>query len=117
MIVILAASVSGCGAIAGMTGNKAEVCDQTRDAFTDFGKRLETLPPTDNAAWGKATTDFSAQLDALAAKADDGDLKKAITALAASWRTAGPQIAEKGDVTQMTALLREQPGKLGTACG
>jgi hypothetical protein len=117
--VILAASVSvsGCGAIEGMTGNKAEVCDQAKDAFAGFGERINGLPPTDNAAWGKAATDFAAELDALAGKADDAGLKKAITGLASSWRDAGPPMVQSGDVTQLTALLRDQPGLLGSACG
>lgn len=112
-----AAALSGCGVVEGMTGNKSEVCVETQKAFTDFGAKLRSLPSTDNAAWGRAANDFAAALDGLGAKSDDEGLRQALKDLAGSWRAASPAIGESGDVAQLTALLRDQPAKLGEACG
>ncbi len=115
-VMMTVTALSGCGFVEGMTGNKNEVCAETQKAFTDFGAKLRTLPPTDNAAWGQAAGDFATSLDALATKADDRELGGVLKELAGSWRTAAPVLSQSGDVAQFTSLLREQPEKLGGAC-
>ncbi|GAA2738154.1 hypothetical protein [Actinocorallia aurantiaca] len=119
LITVLAAvtALSGCGVVEGMTGNKSEVCAETQQAFTDFGTKLKSLPSTDNAAWGQAAGDFAATLDGLAAEADDQKLGQTLKDLAASWREASPALGQTGDVARLTALLRDQPARLGEACG
>lgn len=112
-----AAALSGCGAVKDITGNRGEVCAEAQQAVTDFGAKLRTLPSTDNAAWGQAANDFATKLDGLAAKADDQGLARTLKELAGSWRDASPAITDSGDVAKLTALLRDQPAKLGEACG
>ncbi|WP_460368305.1 hypothetical protein [Actinocorallia lasiicapitis] len=114
--MIVAASLSGCGVIGGMTGNKAEVCDRANEAFTTFGGQLATLPPTENAAWTKAADDFATTLDSLAATAEDSTLKSTLADFASAWRQAAPPLTATGDVTQLTTLLKSQPSSLGTTC-
>jgi len=110
---LVLAPVSGCGA---MMGNKTEVCHDTKAAFTTFGDQLKTVSATDGAQWAKITGDFAGRLERLGAKSSDKKLKKVLTDLAGSWRKAGPEVAQNGDVAQMTVLLRDQPGQLGRAC-
>ncbi|WP_106399889.1 hypothetical protein [Actinocorallia populi] len=118
LITVLAAvtALPGCGVVAGMTGNRSEICAETQQVFTDFGTRLRSLPSTDNAAWGQAAADLAASLEGLAARSDDQELEQTLTGLAGSWRSASPAIGESGDVAQLTALLRDQPAKLVEAC-
>ena len=113
---LVLAPVSGCGIVKGMTGNKTEVCHDTKAAFTAFGDQLKTVSPTDGAQWAKITGDFAGRLDKLGAKSSDKKLKKVLTDFAGSWRKATPDIAQNGDAAQLTALLRDQPGQLGHAC-
>jgi hypothetical protein len=115
-VALVLAPVSGCGAVRGMTGNKTEVCHDTKTAFDTFGDQLKTVSPTENAQWAKITGDFAGRLERLGAKSSDKKLKKVLTDLAGSWRKAGPEIAQNGDVAQMTVLLRDQPGQVGSAC-
>ncbi len=115
-VLVAVTALPGCGVVAGMTGNRSEVCAEARQVFTDFGTRLRSLPSTDNAAWGQAATDFAASLDTLSAKSDDQKLQQTLKDLAGSWRAASPAIGETGDVAQLTALLRDQPEKLVAAC-
>ncbi|MEO3781847.1 hypothetical protein ABGB12_00830 [Actinocorallia sp. B10E7] len=117
IVLVTVTALSGCGVVESMTGNKNEVCAETQQAFTDFGKKLKTLPSTDNAAWGQAADDFAAALDGLAAKADDQELGRTLKDLAASWRDASPGLSQSGDVAPLTALLRDQPARLSGACG
>jgi hypothetical protein len=72
--------------------------------------------PTDGAQWAKITGDFAGRLEKLGTKASDKKLKKVLTDFAGSGRKASPEIAQNGDVAQMTVLLRDQPGQLGRAC-
>jgi hypothetical protein len=113
---LVLAPISGCGTIQGMTGNKSEVCQDTKAAFTDFGEQLNTVSPTDGTQWAKITGDFAGRLDKLGTEASDKKLKKVLADFAGSWRKASPEIAQKGDVAQLTVLLRDQPGQLGRAC-
>lgn len=113
---LVLAPVSGCGTVKGMTGNKSEVCQDTKAAFTAFGDQLKTVSPTDGTQWAKITGDFAGRLDKLGEKASDKKLKKVLTDFAGSWRKASPEIALNGDVAQMTVLLKDQPGQLGRAC-
>ncbi|MEO5875045.1 MAG: hypothetical protein ABIS86_07815 [Streptosporangiaceae bacterium] len=115
-VALVLVPVSGCGVVTGMTGNKSEVCDDTKAAFEAFGEKLKTVSPTDGAEWARAIGDFAGELDGLAKKAEDGKLRTVLGDFAGSWRTTTPEIAQNGDVAQLTVLLREQPARLGTAC-
>jgi hypothetical protein len=108
------ALVSGC---AGMMGNKSEVCHDSKAAFSTFGEQLKTVSATDGAQWAKITGDFAGRLEGLGKKSSDKKLKKVLADFAGSWRKATPEIAQNGDVAQLTVLLRDQPGQLGKACG
>ncbi|GAA0946550.1 hypothetical protein [Actinocorallia libanotica] len=118
LITVLAAVavLPGCGVVAGMTGNRSEVCAEAQQVLTDFGTKLRSLPSTDNAAWGRAATDFATSLDTLSARSDDQELQRTLKDLAGAWRAASPAIGDSGDVAPMTALLRDQPEKLVAAC-
>ncbi|ROO89560.1 hypothetical protein EDD29_7258 [Actinocorallia herbida] len=116
-VLVTVAAVPGCSVVDGVLGNRSEVCEETQTAIDGFEAQLKTLPPNDNAAWAKAATDFAGTLDGLAKKSDDEELSGVLGALATSWREAGPAVAEKGDVAQVSALVRDQPEKLGAACG
>ncbi|MDX6742855.1 hypothetical protein [Actinocorallia sp. A-T 12471] len=116
VVLVAVAAVPGCSVVDGLLGNRAEVCEETQTAIDGLEAQLKTLPPNDNAAWSKAVTDFAGTLDGLANKSDDAELTTALKGLAASWREAGPALADKGDVAQLSALVRDQPAKLGAAC-
>lgn len=109
-------AVPGCSVIDGVFGNRTEVCDETQQAIDGLEAKLKALPANDNAAWAQTATDFAGQLDGLAEKSEDKELSAALTGLAASWREAAPALTEKGDVSRLSTLLRDQPAKLGAAC-
>ncbi|MCD0452756.1 hypothetical protein LO762_26765 [Actinocorallia sp. API 0066] len=117
-VVLLAVTAAqGCSVVDGVLGNRAEVCEETQEAIDGFAAQLKTLPPNDNAAWAQAATDFATRLDGLAKKSDDAKLRDTLTGLATSWREAGPGLTDTGDVAKLTELVRDQPAKLGAACG
>src|SRR5690348_4878855 len=86
---LVLAPVSGCGV---MTGNKTEVCHDTKAAFSAFGEQLNTVSATDGAQWAKITGDFAGRLEGLGKKSSDKKLKKVLTDFAGSWRKATPEI-------------------------
>ncbi|GAB2835409.1 hypothetical protein GCM10022221_38070 [Actinocorallia aurea] len=117
VVLVTVAAVPGCSVVEGAFGNRTEVCEETQTAVEGLEAQLKGLPPNDNAAWAKAATDFAGTLDGLAKKSDDKELSGVLGTLAASWREAGPALADKGDTARLSALVRDQPEKIGAACG
>lgn len=111
---VIAACLVATGLTAGC-GNTSQVCADTRKALQGFAARSRTLPPGETAQWRQAITDIANRLDALARRADDGDLEKALADTAAAYRAAAVAIG-KGDTAPLSAVIRDQPQRLDRAC-
>lgn len=109
VIVVVSGLLAGCG-------NSGEVCAETQRTIEGFAAKAKTLPPADTAQWQRAITDVANRLDGLSRRADDDELKKALEDTAASYRAAAGGIG-RGDTAQLTAVIRDQPARLDTACG
>jgi hypothetical protein len=107
-LVVAGGLVSGCG-------NSSEVCADTQKTIEGFAAKAQTLPPTDTAKWRQAITDVANRLDTLSRRADDKKLKKALKDTAASYRAAAGGMS-RGETAQLTAVIRDQPKRLDTAC-
>jgi hypothetical protein len=110
----IAACVAALALPAGC-GNGRAVCADTQQTLEAFAAETRTLPPTDTAHWKRAIIDVADRLDALARRADSGRLKKALRDTAASYRAAAAGM-DHGDTAALSAVIRDQPRRLGGVC-
>ena len=107
-LVVVGGLVAGCG-------NSSEVCADTQKTLQGFAAKAQVLPPTDTAQWRQAITEVANRLDALSRRADDKKLKKVLKDTAASYRAAAGGMS-RGETAQLTAVIRDQPQRLDSAC-
>ncbi|MDL4777447.1 MULTISPECIES: hypothetical protein [Thermomonosporaceae] len=105
--------LSGCGAFGG--SNAEQVCTDTRDAFQQYATQVRTVSAADSGQWRQAAEQLAKRIDALAAKADDAELKKALKGEADRLRPAAASIGT-GDAAQLNAVISETPKRIGKAC-
>jgi protein involved in temperature-dependent protein secretion len=105
---LVAVAVAGCG-------NTSDVCADTRKTIESFAAKAKTLPPDAAAQWQQAIIDVASRLDALARRADDTELRNALKDTATSYRKAATAVGG-GDTSQLTAVIRDQPRRLGKVC-
>ncbi len=105
-------TLSGCGMLG---GNSGQVCTDTKKAFEQYVTQVRSIPAAEPAQWRQPTERLAGRLDGLAKKAGDGDLKKALEAEAGRLRAAAPAVGA-GDVSQLSAVMKEAPARIGKAC-
>ncbi|MER7541864.1 hypothetical protein ABTW95_02525 [Spirillospora sp. NPDC127506] len=110
--VVALGALNGCGVLGGNTG---QVCADTKEAFQQYVTKIKSIPAGEPAQWRAPTEQLAGRLDGLAKKADDGDLKKALKAEADKLRAAAPAVGT-GDVSQLNAVMKETPARIGKAC-
>ncbi|MWA04796.1 hypothetical protein F8568_031390 [Actinomadura sp. LD22] len=113
-VVMLGASglLGACGALG---GNSGQVCTDTKEAFQQYVTQVRSVPAAEPAQWGQATQRLAARLDALAKKADDAALKKALEAESQRLRSAAATVGT-GDASQLSAAMNDAPVRIGKAC-
>src|SRR6266545_6662642 len=111
--VVIAACVVALGFTTGC-GNTDAVCADTQKTLEGFAAKTQTLPPNSPVQWKQAITDVAARLDALARRADDGKLKRALRDTAASYRAAATGM-DRGDTSALSAVIHDQPQRLNAA--
>ncbi|MFD0687964.1 hypothetical protein [Actinomadura fibrosa] len=114
-VVLLGASglLGGCGALGG--GNSAQVCTDTRKAFQQYITQVRSVSAAEPGQWRQATEQLAGRLDGLAGKAGDGKLEKALKAEADRLRAAAAAVGT-GDASQLDAVMRDTPARIGKAC-
>lgn len=110
--VALVLSLCGCGLFG---GNTDEVCSSAEKVLRQYATQIKSASAADPRPWKAATEKVAGQLDALAAKADDGDLRKALKDQAAALRRAAPAVGG-GDVVLLNQTLNDIPQRIGKAC-
>ena len=113
-VVALGASglLGGCGVLG---GGPNKVCADTKQAFQQYITQVRSVPAAEPGRWRQATETLAGRLDALAKRAGDDDLTKALKTEAARLRAAAPAVGT-GDVARLNAVLKEAPAKIGSAC-
>src|ERR671914_410021 len=76
-VVVVAGLATGCG-------NSSVICADTTKTLEGFAATAKALPPSDTARWRRAIIDVANRLDALARRADDDELAKALVSTARS---------------------------------
>lgn len=104
--------LGGCGALGGDSG---QVCADTKKAFQQYITQVRSIPAADPGRWRQATDKLAGRLDALAEKAGDDDLKKALKTEADKLRAAAPAVGT-GDVSQLDTVMKDTPARIGKAC-
>jgi hypothetical protein len=107
-VVVVAGLATGCG-------NSSVICADTTKTLEGFAATAKALPPSDTARWRRAIIDVANRLDALARRADDDELAKALAETAAAYRAAAGGVA-RGDTSRLSAVIRDQPQRLDSAC-
>lgn len=109
---VLFLTLSGCGLVG---GNKGQVCEETKEVFEGYMAQVRKAPAADPAPWKQATEQLAGRLDGLARKADDDELKKALSRQAAAFRQAAAGVGA-GDVSRFDRALSTTPAEIGRAC-
>ncbi|WP_433473796.1 hypothetical protein ACQPZP_34065 [Spirillospora sp. CA-142024] len=103
------------GACGTAGGNSGQVCTDTKKAFQQYIAQVRSIPAAEPARWRQATEQLAGRIDRLAKQADDDALKKALTTEADRLRAAAPGVGG-GDVSQLDAVMKDTPARIGKAC-
>ncbi|MFB4306743.1 hypothetical protein [Actinomadura sp. GTD37] len=105
-------ALGGCGVLG---GNSGAVCADTKKAFQQYITQVRSIPAAEPAQWRQATEQLGGRMDGLGRKADDEALKKALRAEAEKLRAAARAVGT-GDVSQLNAVMKETPARIGKVC-